>query len=439
MEVSVVSRYALSACGLALLAGCGGSQPLIKRAAAKPSAHTGQYCASQNFRKAETGDAETVIYSFGGGSGSMGDGANPRAGLVNVNGTLYGTTFIGGFYNHRFDTHGRGTVFSTTQSGTETVLHRFNGSGDGQYPYASLLDVDGTMYGTTEAGGKKLGTVFSITPNGTETVLHRFGGGADGEGPQAALTDVNGTLYGTTEAGGGIGCSGYGCGTVFKITTSGKETVLHSFRGPGSGDGAGPFAGLVNVNGTLYGTTYYGNASGVYGTVFAITRSGKETVLHGFKGATEEDGAEPQAGLVNVNGTLYGTTFVGGTNSCKDYNQGCGTVFSITPSGKEKVLYSFQGGKSGDGAEPEASLLNVKGTLYGTTYAGGANSGGTIFSITTSGTETVIHSFGVSPGDGKNPEADLIDVNGTLYGTTVFGGSSSCHLGCGTVYSLTGI
>jgi uncharacterized repeat protein (TIGR03803 family) len=230
-------------------------------------------------------------------------------------------------------------------------------------------------------------------------------------------------LYGTTSSGGNRHCGGYGCGTVFKITLAGTETVLHRF-GTGS-DGIDPQAGLINVDGTLYGTTYSENVQNTYGTVFSITTSGKETILHTFKGGTT-DGSEPQAGLVNVDGTLYGTTSLGG-------EYGRGTVFSITPSGTETLVHSF--GASGDGVEPEAGLIAVDGTLYGTTYLGGAISfyGGTVFSIAPSGAEAVLHSFG-GAGDGKYPQADLVEMNGTLYGTTVVGGAHN-H---GAVYSLTG-
>ncbi len=362
----------------------------------------------------------------------MADGANPRAALVNLNGTLYGTTEAGGYYSTKFHRHGFGTVFSVTPYGKETVLHRFVGH-DGRYPFAGLIAIDGTLYGTAEGGGRRgQGTVFSITPYGTETVLHQFDPvDEDGSGPEAGLTDVDGTLYGTTSAGGAGGCDGYGCGTVFSITMSGKETVIHSFGV--KGEGAVPFAGLARVNGVLYGTTYSGLYSGVYGTVFKITPSGKETVLHAFTGGPK-DGAEPWADLINVNGTLYGTTSTGGAHGKSNgyCNEGCGTVFSITPSGKEKVLYLFKGYPS-DGAYPVARLLNVDGILYGTTSGGGAHSRGTIFSVTTSGAETVLHSFNGL--DGGSPQAGLINVNGTLYGTTFYGGGS---YGQGTVYSLTG-
>jgi uncharacterized repeat protein (TIGR03803 family) len=127
--------------------------------------------------------------------------------------------------------------------------------------------------------------------------------------------------------------------------------VLLSFMGA---DGKYPEASLTDVNGTLYGTTDYGGQESL-GTVFAITPSGTQTVVHSFKGSPK-DGALPEAGLVNVNGTLYGTTTFGGGKGCGG-EDGCGTVFAITPSGKEMVLHSF--GRSGDGAYPQAALLTA--------------------------------------------------------------------------------
>jgi uncharacterized repeat protein (TIGR03803 family) len=196
---------------------------------------------------------------------------------------------------------------------------------------------------------------------------------------------------------------------------------FYSFKG-GSGDGADPYAGLINFNGTLYGTTYDGGAND-YGTVFSITRSGTETLLHGFKGGSG-DGANPYAGLVNVKGRLYGTTYDGGAKNH-------GTVFSITPSGTENVLHSFNGG-SGDGALPYAGVINVKDTLYGTTAEGGASGDGTVFSTTLSGKETVLYSFKGGLGDGKYPFASVINLKDTLYGTTFEGGAN----GDGTIFSL---
>jgi len=355
-----------------------------------------------------------VLYSFKGGSG---DGSNPEADLINVKGTLYGTTYRGGAASSG---DGDGTVFSITRSGTETVFHTFGGSGDGRYPQAALINVKGTFYGTTYRGGAPStngdGTVFSITPSGTETVLHSFGGSGDGSNPEADLINAKGTLYGTTFYGGAGGS-----GAFFSITPSGRETVLYSFSEESSGVGGFPQAGLINVKGTLYGTASAGGASN-YGTVFSIAPSGTATLLYSFTGSG--DGGNPQAGLIDVKGTLYGTTYMGGAN-------GKGTVFSITPSGTETVLHSFGG--SGDGSQPEAGLIKVKRTLYGTTSAGGANGEGTVFSITPSGKEAVLHGFGGSgSGDGSNPLAGLINVKGTLYGTTSSGGANSY----GTVFWL---
>ena len=404
MRISPLDSGTLAVCAAALLAGCGGgSGGLLSASPAGPSTALRVTTAEQT-RPSHRYD---VLYSFKGGSG---DGAYPEAALVNVKGKFYGTTYGGG-------ANGDGTVFTITKFGTETVLYSFEGGGDANLPEAGLINVNRTLYGTTYGGGKDGdGTVFAITTSGKETVLHSFGAESnDGIYPIASLINVKGTLYSTTYEGGKNAD-----GTLFMITPSGKETVLHSF-GTGPRDGSGPRAGLLNVKGKLYGTTSRGGRDG-YGTVFAITPSGTEIVLHNFKGIP--DGEYPYAGLINVNGTLYGTTYFGGA-----YDDG--TVFSITASGKVTVLHSF--GMTGDGEYPYSGLINVNGTLYGTTYeGGGANGGGTVFAITTSGKETLLHSFSGS-GDGEYPIAGLIDVGGTLYGTTPAGGANDG----GTVFALS--
>jgi uncharacterized repeat protein (TIGR03803 family) len=383
----------------ALLVGCGGSQPMIGTPEAMPQNHT----ASSSYQ---------VLYGFTGKP----DGADPIASLVDVKGVLYGTTIHGG--KPRGSTSGPGTVFSITTTGAEHVLHSFDPFVSGKTPRSNLIGVGGILYGTTFVGGKYGGgTVFSLTTTGALHVLHSFGASsnADGANPTAGLVNVSGTLYGTTLYGGT-----YDSGTVFSMTKGGTEQVLHSF---GNGlDGKQPEAALVHVEGTLYGTT---SSGGTYdlGTVFSVTPGGAETVLHSF--GSGNDGKNPQAGLVELNGKLYGTTTYGGAQS------GRGTVFSITPGGKEKVLHTF--GKGADGVNPYAGLIDVGGTLYGTTFYGGtASYAGTVFSITPTGTEEVLHSFG-SGIDGSNPSATLTDVNGTLYGTTEAGGS----YGYGTVFALT--
>ncbi len=203
------------------------------------------------------------------------------------------------------------------------------------YPQADLLYVGGDFYGTTLSGGTyNHGTVFKITKTGKQTTLHSFGKGADGENPTAPLIDLKGTLYGTTAIGGSGKCSGSsfsGCGTVFKITTSGKESVVYSFKG--GSDGQAPRGGLLDLNGALYGTTLLGGASNV-GTVFKVTPAGKESVLYSFKGGN--DGSGPYAGLTDVKGTLYGVTYGGGAAAS-------GTVFKITTKGTETVIYAVLG------------------------------------------------------------------------------------------------
>jgi uncharacterized repeat protein (TIGR03803 family) len=284
------------------------------------------------------------------------------------------------------------------------------------------------LYGTTQAGGPSgstgYGTVFKITPSGKESVLYNFQGGTDGNAPVAGLTNVGGTLYGTTSSGGTTGN-----GTVFKITTAGTKSVLYSFAG--GSDAAYPTGALLKVGSTLYGTTQYGGASS-WGTVFKITTSGSGyKVLYSFNRGS--DGANPFAGLIDVSGTLYGTTQAGGPSGNGCGGVGCGTVFKITKSGTESLVHSFTGPPA-DGGAASGGLTDVGGTLYGTAYYGGASYYGMVFKITTSGSESVLYSFQWGT-DGAYPFAGLIDVGGTLYGTTVGGGGAGCA--CGTVFSIS--
>ncbi len=432
MQTSTVYRYAFSlGAAAALLSGCGASQlPTGAPGVAPQASLRVTRIDSTKYR---------VLYSFGGSS----DGAHPQGGLIDVGGTLYGTTNGGGSSSCFGSNDGCGTVFSVTTSGTEKVLHTFGVGKDGFNPLAGLINAGGILYGTTSDGGTygvcdivgkgggytPCGTVFSITTSGTEKVLHSFGGTHDGLDPVASLIEVHGKLYGTTAYGGHKVC----CGTVFSITPGGTEKVLYRFSETKSG--YVPSAALIEVGGALYGTTLDGGAhSHSKGTVFTITPNGPERVLYSFGGTR---GAYPSSALADVGGTLYGTTESGGSYKSKcDHYGNCGTIFSVTPSGKEKVLYSFRNGAHG--ANPDAGLIDVNGTLYGTTPTGGAYSKsligcGTVFSITPSGTLNVLHDFCSSSGDGESPQAGLIYVNGTLYGTTAKGGTH----GAGTVFALT--
>jgi uncharacterized repeat protein (TIGR03803 family) len=309
------------------------------------------------FKLDKTG--ETVLYSFTGGA----DGGNPLAGLIrDAAGNLYGTTSYGG-------ASGWGVVFKLDTTGAETVLDTFTPRADGVYPDAGLIgDSAGNLYGTTYDGGASNGgVVFKLDTTRAETVLYSFTGGADGGHPEAGLIrDPAGNLYGATRWGGA-----FGCGVVFKLDTAGTETVLYSFTG--RADGAYPVAGLIQDSaGNLYGTTYEGGASGL-GVVFKLDTTGTETVLHTFTGGT--DGANPWAGLVrDLAGNLYGTTYDGGASNG-------GVVFKLDTTGTETVLHTFTGGAA-DGQYPYAGLIrDPAGNLYGTTYRGGFAGQGVVFKI----------------------------------------------------------
>jgi uncharacterized repeat protein (TIGR03803 family) len=360
------------------------------------------------------------------------DGAHPGAALIaDSAGALYGTTFGGG------NSGDYGTVFKMTPSGNsyvETVLYRFLGGSDGAQPGASLIeDSSGALYGTTSSGGlhTALGTVFRLTPNGnsyTESVLYRFSSGSDGANPYAPLiADGSGALYGTTWDGGPTNL-----GTVFKLAPNGNgysESVLYSFQA--GVDGANPPAALLaDSTGALYGTTTYGGTFGL-GTVFKLTPNGGgyiESILFSFGG--RGTGVYPAAALIaDSSGSLYGTT----TGSEDKF----GTVFKLTPNGNAynfSVLHVFK--DAADGLLPQASLIfDATGSLYGTTVNGGSAERGIVFKLKPNGSgyrESVLHDF-LGGNDGANPQAALIaDITGALYGTTFYGG-----VGCaGTVFKL---
>jgi uncharacterized repeat protein (TIGR03803 family) len=325
----------------------------------------------------------------------------------------------------------------TANAASEKVLYSFNPLiGDGYYPYAEqLLKVGGILYGSTEAGGANgYGTLFKVTKAGIEKVLYSFANGNDGAAPRGGLIKVNGILYGTASEGGNpagsTGCGGVGCGVAFKSTTAGNLSGLYSFKG--DQDGGDPVGSLIDAGGTFYGTTFGDTTNGENGTVFKLTKSGVETVLYSF-GAINNDGANPHAKLINVGGIFYGTTVHGGGTGC-ELNSGCGTVFKVTLEGVETVLHAFAGPND---AYPASGLINVNGSFYGTTTGYGAGGGyGTVFKITPAGDYTVLYTFSGGK-DGGSPGASLLNVGGTLYGTTYGGGSSNCNAGCGTVFKAT--
>ncbi len=259
------------------------------------------------------------------------DGSEPIGGLLrDAEGNIYGTTAGGGKSSCNFGT-GCGTVFKIDAAGTETVLYSFLGGADGAYPQANVIrDSAGNLYGTTTNGGNPgcrwgCGTVFKLDASGAETVLHTFTGGADGSNPTAGLTlDAAGNLYGVTAYGGYLACPaglGHGCGTVFKIAPNGTKTVLYAFTG--GKDGAYPGGNLIlDAAGNLYGTTGSGGDANNDGTIFKIDSTGAETILHRFNNS---GGSGPSAGVIRDSaGNLYGTTEYGG-------KVGSGTVFKLAP------------------------------------------------------------------------------------------------------------
>jgi uncharacterized repeat protein (TIGR03803 family) len=284
----------------------------------------------------------------------------------------------------------KGTVFSISRDGTNfTVLYSFKGKQNGSVSPTGLTDVGGTLYGATENGGTNgNGTVFSITTAGAFTTLYSFKGGKlDGATPAAPLTNVRGTLYGTTASGGNVGNGTGGClncGTVFSLSTSGQEKVRYFF-GSKKDDGLSPRSKLVLLGGKLYGTTSSGGIGGVTGngTIFSVTTAGKETVLYRLKDAL--DGTCSSCYLMSLGGTLYGTAYDGG----KDH---IGSVFSVTTGGAFKTLYRASL-KGNAGGKPDAALTNVGGTLYGTMSQGPFGKRGTVFSITTSGALKTLYTF----------------------------------------------
>ncbi|MFY9710872.1 MAG: choice-of-anchor tandem repeat GloVer-containing protein [Candidatus Cybelea sp.] len=425
MKNRVLSRYALSCCvASAILSGCGGSQPPVGAPGKEIDGLSALARVSHHYES---------LYSFKGAP----DGAQPTAQLVALKGVLYGSTSTGGFIPYSYS-NGDGTIFTITRTGKERVLLTFGEPGTYGYTPSGLVALHGKFYGTAQGGDPSYGIVFKITTSGKESLVYNFKGKPDGEIPGGGLTAMDGKLYGETFRGGTGGrgkqsnhCRPgiYGCGTVFAIRASvNKERVLYSFRQ--SRDAWFPYGNLVALDGVFYGTTGYGGVRGACtpngcGAIFSVRKSGREHMFYGFKGPPYDGNGG--GSLVALNNVLYGISGGGGTS-------GLGTVFSVNLSGDETILHNFTGGA--DGANP-SGLVAVNGFLYGTTQGGGENvncSGcGTVFKMSTSGEEQVLYSFGGYPIDGSAPSANLSLSGGKLYGTTRTGGSANE----GTVFQIS--
>ena len=380
--------------------------------------------------KISTNGALTSLYSFTGTN----DGALPYAALVQGNdGYLYGTT--SGMDPSTGATYGAGTAFKISTGGALTTLHSFAGT-NGASPQAALVQGrDGNFYGTTFYSnvatngdgpyGQGNGTVFKISPDGVLTILHSFTGsvdGGDGAGPYGLVQAADGSFYGTTAYGGAYIDWWGEYGTVFRISTNGVLTTLHSFGLNHSDplnfdydDGMTPAGRLVQgSDGSFFGTTYNGPGPNGWGTVYRVSTNGEYAQLYSFAGTN--DGARPYAGLLEgSDGNLYGTTRYGGPGGSVS---GAGTVFKIDTNGVLSSLYSFTGVNAG--ASPQARLVEGSdGSFYGTTQWGGTNGGnGTLFKMSTNGVFTSLYSF-TGGNDGGNPQAALVQgSDGNFYGAT---------------------
>lgn len=392
---------------------------------------------------------EQVLNSFQEGDGNNGVYPASRVILDSI-GNLYGTASLGG-------ANGVGAVFQLTPvSGgggwTFTLIHSFNGTGDGENPRSGLLlDKSGNLYGTTTgAGSSVFGTAFELSPapaGWTFDVIHNFTGGADGGFPSSDLiADSSGALYGVTSAGGASANCDFGCGTVFELKRSGngewKEQILYSFQG--GLDGREPIGALaLDHAGNLYGLTAQGGSNQCTagcGTAFKLNRTPngtwQKTTLPAF--ADKAHGWFPYGGVIfDQTGNLYGTTGAGGNLNCNPPN-GCGTVFRLDPNGAQIVIHSFAG-TGGGGMVPQAGLvLGAAGHLYGTTSLGGqladgcASGCGTVFEVMPTGKLKTLYKF--KGEDGAMPEAPLLwDGARHFYGTTFEGGTGTV----GTVFELT--
>lgn len=336
------------------------------------------------------------------------------------------------------------TMIAPVEAQTFSVLYSFAGPPDGKAPDSTLLlDGSGNIYGITYGGGASYdGTAFKLSPSGKETVLYSFLAGY-GNRPDSLTQDAQGTLYGTTTYGGS-----YAQGSVFKVDQKGNETVLYSFRGGEQSFGFNPNALIRDEQGNLYGTTMFGGqAGGCFGggcgIVFKLDAAGNESVLYTFQGGT--DGGYPSGPIVrDVSGNLYGETAYGGDLSCFPPD-GCGTVFKLDPAGKKTVLHIFTGTR-GDGEHPWSGVAaDNDGNLYGATVEGGTgpnctsaeNGCGTVYKIDKVGKERILHSFTGTGADFPPVYAALtLDVRGNIYGTTPNGGNQNCGSGCGAIFML---
>jgi uncharacterized repeat protein (TIGR03803 family) len=354
------------------------------------------------------------------------DGLHPVSGLTLINGSLYGTTLQGGVNGVDAEF---GTLFEIENDNAERVIYSFASPPDATNPSTTPIELAGTLYGVTAEGG-----VHNSFPLGGAAYSITTNGkehviysfGGRGNGDDPiGIIASADKFYGTTSAGGTLGS-----GTVFSLTPQGAEKILYSFTSPFFGTGLSlPSGPLLSMNKLFYGAARAGGQYQV-GGVYSVTPTGSEKTVFSFP--SQIGGCiQPGLALIDNNGTLYGVS--GGGR----FNFGC--IYSLTPTGVAHILWNFSGTPSA--GEPSSPLLYVRGKLYGTTLAGGTYGFGTLYSLSPSGTLTILHSFG-SGKDGRQPQGELSYVNGAIYGTTevggnTVGGTANCPMnigGCGTIY-----
>ncbi len=407
----------------------------------------------------------TVLHAFGGGT----DGADPNPIIGDEQGNLYGATKFGGIPTCSLDTCG--TVFKIDSAGNETVLYRFEGGNNGYGPFAGLArDAKGNLYGTTQGNGFVGGAsvVFKVEPQGQETVLFVAGDTAKGcclDSPVAV--DAHGNVYGMSPYGGKPNCNlvrnDLGCGTLFKITPSGKFSVIHVFKGT---DGIQPEGGLVlDAKGNIYGTAVYGgnlkceypgwgmNKEEGCGTIYKLDTSGKFTALHKFTGP--HDGSAPMGLIIDSAGNLYGIADSGGDTIKKtNWEYGLGTIFKVDTTGKYSVLFTFSPctdppctkGQVRNSLYASHLARDSKGNLYGIQEVNNcAFGGGCIFRIDTKGNIADLYDFTEDQsGDPFYQQMGLVlGSDGDFYGSTPLGGSEqpecddNIGVQCGSVFHIT--
>jgi uncharacterized repeat protein (TIGR03803 family) len=366
------------------------------------------------FKVATDGSAFSVLHNFTGS-----DGANPSAELIQLpNGLLYGTASMGGFDWRGYG--GFGTIFQISPDGSSfSVLHRFDGV-TGAHPSSPLVLKDRVFYGTVASGHlSRDGAVFRLETDGSGFSLKVDFHGANGRNPTGLMSGPDGFLYGATTSGGARGG-----GTIFKFGPNQPSQTIHEFDSARSPTGSLVFG----FDGALYGSTRSGAAD--RGTLFRLSSDGSSvTTLHVFD---EEGGPSIPSGVLHqaMDGTFYGTTVLGGRSDA-------GTIFRMSADGSSlNVLYSFDN----DGLGSTSSLVQGSdGTLYGINSAGGASPSGTfggagaVFRLSPHGSGFVaLH--GLIEDEGANPnQAPLArGPDGAYYGTTSAGGA----LGGGTVFRV---